>query len=1121
VADRGDTHYDLRQLNRWFFVSSALLLVSLVWMVIDDWDRPWKDFQEEFQGLELQKAQASAARLETPEYFKQRDELQKKIAAVQEQLDAEESFREAEAELDTARGEQYRTAADAKIAKAEWNWARILLNKAAPDDRKELEENFQEHSRRMEAARIASEEAEAVLKSAQEKLAGITSKRDALETRLKELQRGTAQIDNKITLLAGGIFKTLRDAPMLDFVAPSIKVEKQVLPDLRKNYSFTTVQRVDMCSTCHIAEDKAGFEDAPAPLAAHPRLDLFLSPTSPHPLQEFGCTVCHEGAAETTDFVRAVHTPNSEEEKEAWKEKLQWKHWHLWDWPMYPKRYIEAGCYACHERGGTLEEIQEDAPKLSKGLHLIETYGCYSCHKIEGWRLTRRVGPSLRRISAKISPEFARSWIAEPRHFRPTTRMPQIFHRENSVSKEWDDTAIAAIQAYLWDRSEKAPVPSMPAELRKQADPERGKELFQKSGCAACHNSPFTEPHEYSRFGPDLTGIGTKLNADWIYQWVHDPKAWWPGTKMPDLRLEPQQAADIAVFLAGQKKEDWKPLVVEADPAQLDEQALEFLKRRFSVDEARATLKKWHDEGGQERILREVGKSWISRQGCYSCHEIAGFEKSMPIGTELSDWGNKNLHQLAFELWDERVPGHFEGAVEPSRHAFAELKLSNPRRFDRGLEVLPLDRLRMPDFHFKPDEVEALVTVLLGLKKTGKTILDPAIPHPDGLTRALDRGEFLVRQKNCYGCHKFDMDSIEAVVEKEDGTTATRRYHGLVSLEDEDEEETYFTLWKPDPDLQVEEEAGNIGDIAVIPWEEDVQGDLQPPRVKRGEGGGILAGLTGFYVDGGEVDSDMEAFPLLPPILYREGEKVRAPWVTDFLLAPYRLRPWLDVKMPTFGMTSEEARSLALFFAARAVQEWPSRYARALRLSKNMSLDQLEKASGLKAEHVAAIESGGRFNQNTLDKLIAWGDSQGFHFDPPPAIPFEAVTERSPQYLAGREKAHPGYLAQASKVLGPEGINCFACHIKNGKTPGGDKLSWAPDLTFARERLRPDWIRSWITDAQKFYPGTKMPTALDLLADPKLHKFLDVPPKEMVEAVKDYLMNSDRVPAQAGGVGTD
>src|SRR5207244_2239306 len=41
--------------------------------------------------------------------------------------------------------------------------------------------------------------------------------------------------------------------------------------------------------------------------AAHPRLDLFVDSNSPHPMQSFGCTICHNGQGSATDFELASH----------------------------------------------------------------------------------------------------------------------------------------------------------------------------------------------------------------------------------------------------------------------------------------------------------------------------------------------------------------------------------------------------------------------------------------------------------------------------------------------------------------------------------------------------------------------------------------------------------------------------------------------------------------------------------------------------------------------------------------------------------------------------------------------------------------------------------------------
>src|SRR5206468_6637613 len=58
-----------------------------------------------------------------------------------------------------------------------------------------------------------------------------------------------------------------------------------------------------------------------------------------------------------------------------------------------------------------------------------------------------------------------------------------------------------------------------------------------------------------SRFdhGPDLANVGSKTTVEWLFSWLKDPKSYNPQTRMPNLRLTDQEAADIATYLGGQK----------------------------------------------------------------------------------------------------------------------------------------------------------------------------------------------------------------------------------------------------------------------------------------------------------------------------------------------------------------------------------------------------------------------------------------------------------------------------------------------------------------------------------------------------------------------------------------
>ena len=314
MADKGDTHYDLPRMNRVFFLTAAVLLGTAVWMVLDDWDRSWKGYQREFREMELDRTREQVAAIETPEWLDEKRGIEEEIRDAEAELAADGEWLAAQARLSDAEGRKYKSEAGFKIAQAKYNWARYLYNQAlAADPAAASDADFQNRLAALEAARKGKEDSLAVLAQAEADLATRSDARDKARAKLTELEREISLLQDKVTSLGPGVFRALRDAPALDFVAPALKVVKQVLPNLRKNYNFNTVQRVDMCATCHIAIDNPGYPDADNPLRSHPRLDLFMAPSSPHPMGTIGCTVCHEGAAETVEFGRAVHMPDSPE----------------------------------------------------------------------------------------------------------------------------------------------------------------------------------------------------------------------------------------------------------------------------------------------------------------------------------------------------------------------------------------------------------------------------------------------------------------------------------------------------------------------------------------------------------------------------------------------------------------------------------------------------------------------------------------------------------------------------------------------------------------------------------------------------------------------------------------
>jgi cbb3-type cytochrome oxidase cytochrome c subunit len=464
---------------------------------------------------------------------------------------------------------------------------------------------------------------------------------------------------------------------------------------------------------------------------AHPRLDLFMSDASKHPLAKFGCTVCHEGDGRDTDFSRVVHTPNTHEMGQVWRnrygtpygeEKYNWNYRELWDLPMFPSRFVQASCRRCHADAVELD----GGEKYVQGMKIYERAGCYGCHRtdvyqilnkdldnkdIDVGRKTRRPGPPLERISAKVKEDWARKWLLDPRHFRPTTRMPRFFGLSNcrqEVNKNpypvvedpsgkrrspVDETVISSITEYLWNLSETSKDPAPGAGLK--GDRRRGELLVQQVGCMACHRTEdiAAKPlEEYARrgesrflkeFAPTLSSIGSKVDPVWLFNWVRNPKAHFEQSAMPSLRLSEQEAVDVVEYLMSLRNPEWEAVPApKPNMAIVDDLIREQLKKVISDYETDKAIegkhpfqlekrdpKGDHPHRNYDELTSEKGKLvWLGRKmvknyGCYSCHQLRDDPNAFPnkvvwqneegIGVELTGaqpFGSKHADRLDFGL---------------------------------------------------------------------------------------------------------------------------------------------------------------------------------------------------------------------------------------------------------------------------------------------------------------------------------------------------------------------------------------------------------------------------------------------------------------------------------------
>jgi mono/diheme cytochrome c family protein len=313
----------------------------------------------------------------------------------------------------------------------------------------------------------------------------------------------------------------------------------------------------DRCVTCHVAIDNPAMANAPQPFRPHSGDYL-----KHHPVETYGCTICHRGQGAATNFHEAKATDV------------------YWDYPLLPARLTDASCGACHSADSAL--MARHAPKLARGRQLFLDRGCQSCHKLGG--VGGQLGPALDGEGLKIKHQLPMAHVAgEPtlanwlsQHFEhpqavvPNSQMrpPRLTAAENEAltvyvlslqNRDLPQTYVPADRVAAWD-----------AELhRKEKDPA----VLYNRFCVNCHGDGTYGQWDkfFNRFNPAIRGPGLLAVADKAYlrQAIEQGR---PGTLMPAWGkgaggLTAEQVGRLVDYLAA--GDGWPPQTLRPIPQPL------------------------------------------------------------------------------------------------------------------------------------------------------------------------------------------------------------------------------------------------------------------------------------------------------------------------------------------------------------------------------------------------------------------------------------------------------------------------------------------------------------------------------------------------------------------------
>jgi mono/diheme cytochrome c family protein len=530
--------------------------------------------------------------------------------------------------------------------------------------------------------------------------------------------------------------------------------------------------------------------------------------------------------------------------------------------PILPARYIEASCGQCHH------EVLKGTPKLNQGRVLLSRYGCVRCHSVklpDGSAMAASdVPPPLTHIADKTTREWIYAWLKDPASYAVSATMPNF---------KLSDADARDISAFLIANSVPKPGDTVPVHgPEAQADPAAGASLYGQSFCASCHAAQNAAGNLVGGdLGPELTRIGNKVRPEWLEAWLSDPHAYDPKTTMPRYRWTGQQLALVKAFLSGKSDSDFLANVHldPANPAQIAH-----------------------------------GKALVIEYGCAACHEIQGIKTPENFAPELSRVGSKPVVQLVFVQGMRRnLPDYIEG------------KIRQPRAFGQGL--------RMPQYSFTADQVDALTTALLAFTDRSYTLpssLQVSAQHDSDYRAAGSAGK-LMEDLNCYSCHRINGRGGDMAPDLTwEGSSVQRKW-----LDD--------FLKNPNtlrPALLRRMPKFNLADSERAVLTDYIMNVYQTPAFDRDEM--PSSGYAPALVEQGRqlfysryscqschiVDTKADKGYIGPP-LYQVGLRLTPAWIFHYLKNPQALRP--GTIEPNQKMSDDDARALTAFLMTQKATE--------------------------------------------------------------------------------------------------------------------------------------------------------------------------------------------------------
>ncbi|HEY6366680.1 MAG TPA: c-type cytochrome, partial [Candidatus Binatia bacterium] len=255
---------------------------------------------------------------------------------------------------------------------------------------------------------------------------------------------------------------------------------------------------------------------------------------------------------------------------------------------------------------------------------------------------------------------------------------------------------------------------------------------------------------------------------------------------------------------------------------------------------------------------------------------------------------------------------------------------------------------RMPSLRLSDDEAAAITAYLMTLGAKPEPMAGMQEKLADANT--IKRGESLIRRWGCAGCHDIKGMEKESRIGVELTTFGSKTLEELFFGNQTDIKHTWddWTYNKlKTPRIYATERVEqlmpqfNLGDEDIRALRVLLAGFRErkvAQRYQANQGDRVVQVVEGRRLmhqyncigcheiegRGGFIRKYYQENPALaPPVLNGQGEKVQSQWFFSFLKAPIPIRPWLEIRMPTFGLSNDHTGKLVDYFNDLSKVEFP------------------------------------------------------------------------------------------------------------------------------------------------------------------------------------------------------